>query len=78
MTIYLDGFARPCQCPTWFHYVYRILGYIDHLKRMEKSGCHDQELQKRLVKIPFDGGQYVILCDFCLSRIMEAQQQEEI
>ena len=40
-----------------------------------QSGFHDQELQKRLVKIPFDGGQYVILCDFCLSRIMEALQQ---
>ena len=27
------------------------------------------------MKIPVEGGQYVILCDFCLSRIMEAQQQ---
>ena len=40
-----------------------------------QSGFHDQELQKRLVKVPVEGGQNVILCDFCLSRIMEAQQQ---
>jgi hypothetical protein len=56
VTIYLEGFARPCQCPAWFDYVYRILGYTDHLKRMEvcQSGYHDQELQKRLVKVPFE------------------------
>ena len=34
-----------------------------------------QELQKKLVKVPVEGGQNVILCDFCLSRILEAQQQ---
>ena len=39
-----------------------------------QSGFHDQE-QKKLVKVPVEGGQNVILCDFCLSRIMEAQQQ---
>ena len=27
------------------------------------------------MKVPVEGGQSVILCDFCLSRIMEAQQQ---
>jgi hypothetical protein len=27
------------------------------------------------VKVPVEGGQSVILCDFCLSRIMEAQEQ---
>ena len=53
------------------------IGYIDHLKKMEvcQSGFHDQELQKKLVKVPVEGGQNVILCDFCLSRILEAQQQ---
>ena len=40
-----------------------------------QSGFHDQGLQKRLVKVPVEGDQNVILCDFCLSRIMEAQQQ---
>ena len=40
-----------------------------------QSGFHDQELQKRLVKVPVEGGQRVILCDFCLTRMMEAQQQ---
>lgn len=40
-----------------------------------QSGFHDQELQRRLVKVPVEGGQRVILCDFYLSRMMEAQQQ---
>jgi hypothetical protein len=40
-----------------------------------QSGFHDPHLQRRLVKVPVEGGQNVILCDFCLSRIMEAQQQ---
>ena len=40
-----------------------------------QSGFHDQELQSRLVKVPVEGGQRVILCDFCLTRMMEAQQQ---
>jgi hypothetical protein len=40
-----------------------------------QSGFHDQNLQRRLIKVPVEGGQNVILCDFCLSRIMEAQQQ---
>ena len=40
-----------------------------------QSGFHDQELQRRLVKVPVEGGQRVILCDFCLTRMMEAQQQ---
>jgi hypothetical protein len=47
------------------------------MKRMDvcQSGFHDQELQKRLVKVHVEGGQNVVLCNFCLSRIMEAQQQ---
>jgi hypothetical protein len=40
-----------------------------------QSGFHDQELQRRLVKVPVEGGQRVILCNFCLTRMMEAQQQ---
>jgi hypothetical protein len=40
-----------------------------------QSGFHDQELQRRLIKVPVEGSHSVILCDFCLSRIMEAQQQ---
>jgi hypothetical protein len=40
-----------------------------------QSGFHDQHLQRRLVKVPVEGGQSVILCDFCLSRITEAQQE---
>ena len=40
-----------------------------------QSGFHDQHLQNRLIKVPVEGGHSVILCDFCLSRIMEAQQQ---
>ena len=50
---------------------------MDYCKRMEvcQSGFHDQELQNRLIKVPVEGGHSVILCDFCLSRIMEAQQQ---
>src|SRR5215211_7405306 len=40
-----------------------------------QSGFHDQKLQRRLAKVPVEGHQSVILCDFCLSRIMEAQQE---
>ena len=40
-----------------------------------QSGFHDPELQKRLVEVPVEGGQRVVICDFCLSRIMEAQQE---
>jgi hypothetical protein len=40
-----------------------------------QSGFHDPHLQRRLVKVPVEGGQNVILCDFCLSRITEAQQE---
>jgi hypothetical protein len=40
-----------------------------------QSGFHDQKLQRRLVKVPVEGGPSVILCDFCLSRIMEAQKE---
>jgi hypothetical protein len=32
-----------------------------------QSGFHDQELQKKLVKVPVEGGQNVILCDFCFA-----------
>jgi hypothetical protein len=39
-----------------------------------QSGFHDQELQRRLVNVPVEGDLRVILCDFCLSRMMEAQQ----
>jgi hypothetical protein len=39
-----------------------------------QSGFHDPVLQKRLVEVPVEGGQKVVICDFCLSRIMEAQQ----
>ena len=42
-----------------------------------QSGFHDQELQRRLVKVPVEGGQRVILCDFCLTRMMEAQQPQK-
>jgi hypothetical protein len=42
-----------------------------------QSGFHLQEFQRRLVNVPVEGGLRVILCDFCLSRMMEAQQQEE-
>ena len=50
---------------------------MDYCKRMDvcQSGFHDQELQRRLIKVPVEGSHSVILCDFCLSRIMEAQQQ---
>jgi hypothetical protein len=46
-------------------------------KRMPacQSGFHDQKLQKRLVRVPIESGPNVVLCDFCLSRMMEAQQQ---
>jgi hypothetical protein len=46
-------------------------------KRMAacQSGFHDQKLQKRLVRVPVESGPNVVLCDFCLSRMMEAQQQ---
>lgn len=40
-----------------------------------QSGFHDQKLQKRLVKVPVEGGVRVFLCDFCLSRMIEAQEQ---
>jgi hypothetical protein len=40
-----------------------------------QSGFHDQALQRTLVKVPVEGGPRVVLCDFCLSRIMEAQQE---
>jgi hypothetical protein len=40
-----------------------------------QSGFHDQMLQRRLVKVPVESGPRVVLCDFCLSRIMEAQQE---
>jgi hypothetical protein len=42
-----------------------------------QSGFHLQEHQRRLVNVPVEGGLRVILCDFCLSRMMEAQQQRE-
>jgi hypothetical protein len=42
-----------------------------------QSGFHHQELQRRLVNVPVEGGLRVILCDFCLSRMMEAQEQGE-
>jgi hypothetical protein len=46
-------------------------------KRMAacQSGFHNQKLQKRLVRVPIESGPNVVLCDFCLSRMMEAQQQ---
>jgi hypothetical protein len=46
-------------------------------KRMAacQSGFHDQKLQKRLIRVPIESGPNVVLCDFCLSRMMEAQQQ---
>jgi hypothetical protein len=40
-----------------------------------QSGFHDQKLQRRLVRVPVESAPSVILCDFCLSRIMEAQQE---
>jgi hypothetical protein len=40
-----------------------------------QSGFHDQKLQKRLVEVPIEGGERVFLCDFCLSRMIEAQEQ---
>jgi hypothetical protein len=42
-----------------------------------QSGFHLQEHQRRLVNVPVEGGLRVILCDFCLSRMMEAQQHRE-
>jgi hypothetical protein len=42
-----------------------------------QSGFHLQEFQRGLVHVPVEGGLRVILCDFCLSRMMEAQQQRE-
>jgi hypothetical protein len=39
-----------------------------------QSGFHDPKLQKRLIKVPVEGGQRAVICDFCLSRLMEAQQ----
>jgi hypothetical protein len=40
-----------------------------------RSGFHDQKLQKSLVRVPIESGPNVVLCDFCLSRMMEAQHQ---
>jgi hypothetical protein len=40
-----------------------------------QSGFHDQLLQGRLIKVPVESGPNVVLCEFCLSRMMEAQQQ---
>jgi hypothetical protein len=40
-----------------------------------QSGFHDQKLQKRLVKVPVEGGVRVFLCDFCLTRMIEAQEK---
>ena len=40
-----------------------------------QSGFHDQELQKKLVTVPVQSGPNVVLCDFCLSRMIEAQEQ---
>jgi hypothetical protein len=40
-----------------------------------QSGFHDQKLQRRLVRVPVESAPSVILCDFCLSRIMEAQKE---
>jgi hypothetical protein len=42
---------------------------------LSQSGFHDQELQIRLVNVPVECGQNVILCDFCVGRIIQAQQQ---
>jgi hypothetical protein len=39
-----------------------------------QSGFHNPKLQKTLANVPVEGGQRVVICDFCLSRIMEAQQ----
>ena len=39
-----------------------------------QSGFHDPKLQKRLRRVPVEGSQRVIICNFCLSRLMEAQQ----
>ena len=63
----------------WWVGGYRILCCKNHLKKMDvcQSGFHDQTLQKALVKAPVEGGSSVVLCDFCLSRIMEAQQEGE-
>jgi hypothetical protein len=46
-------------------------------KRMAgcQSGFHDQELQKKLVTVPVQSGPNVVLCDFCLSRMIGAQEQ---
>jgi hypothetical protein len=40
-----------------------------------QSGFHDQTLQRTLAKVPVQGGPSIVLCDFCLSRIMEAQKE---
>ena len=40
-----------------------------------QSGFHDQKLQKKLVKVAVEIGGRVVLCDFCLSRMIEAQEQ---
>ena len=39
-----------------------------------QSGFHDPKLQKMLIRVPVEGDQRVVICDFCLSRLMEAQQ----
>ena len=45
---------------------------------VSQSGFHDQELQTRLVNVPVEGGQNVILYDFCVGRIIEAQQHGDL
>jgi len=57
--------------------MYRTLCCDDHLNRMGvcQSGFHDQTLQRTLAKVPVQGGPSIVLCDFCLSRIMEAQKE---
>jgi hypothetical protein len=50
---------------------------IISLKRMDvcQSGFHDQKVQRRLVRVPVESAPSIILCDFCLSRIIEAQKE---
>jgi hypothetical protein len=49
----------------------------DYLVTMDvcQSGFHDRNLQKRLSKVPVEGGGEIFLCDFCLSRMIKAQEQ---
>ena len=42
---------------------------------VSQLGFHDQELQTRLVNVTVEDGLNVILCDFCIGRFIEAQQQ---